>query len=208
MQDHYEAYWNRDNPPPNDDPLAETRAALLFELMDKLATPPQIFIDIGCGSGWLVGSAQSRGMEATGLDISKAVIERAQALYPEATFKQAELGRDPLPVEPATFDIASSFEVIEHLLDPAALISAMRDVLRTGGHAAITTPYHGVAKNIAIALKGFDKHYAVTGDHIRFFSDRALRSLLESNGFRVVETKHFGRAPLIWAGVLFWAQKI
>ena len=131
----------------------------------------------------------------------------ARRQYPEATFQQMEFGIDSPPVDAGTFDVAASFEVIEHLMDPAALIRSMHQALRPGGYAALTTPYHGLVKNLAIAVKGFDKHYSVTGDHIRFFSDNALRRMFTSNGFDVVEVRHFGRAPLLWAGSFVWARK-
>lgn len=207
MREYYDGYWNRDEPPPTHDPLAETRAKILFNLVDALDPAPNSFLDVGCGEGWLVGRAQSKGMESMGIDISPAIIERAREHYPEAKFDVQEIGMGTWPVESEALDVASSFEVIEHLMDPTELIIGMRDALRVGGYAAITTPYHGLIKNIAIALRGFDKHYSVTGDHIRFFSDQALRQLLESNGFKVEKLIHYGRAPFLWAGVLAWAEK-
>jgi hypothetical protein len=71
----------------------------------------------------------------------------------------------------------------------------------------LTTPYHGRAKNVALALLCFDKHFAVNGDHIRFYTDAALRSSLERAGFVVERVRHFGRFWPLSAGVFVSARK-
>lgn len=207
MREHYEAYWNRENPPPVTDPLAGTRATLLFEKVESLGLEGGRFLDVGCGDGWLVGQAQSRGFAAEGMDLSQAVVDLAKARYPASTFWRSGVDDRPWPVAPASFDVVSSFEVVEHLLDPSALIAGMRAALKPGGHMAMTTPYHGLVKNVAIAVLGFDRHFSVTGDHIRFFSDAALKHLVEGHGFHVEELLHYGRAPFVWSGVMVWASR-
>ena len=62
-------------------------------------------------------------------------------------------------------------------------------------------------KNAVLSLIAFDRHFAVEGDHIRFFSDRSLRRLLVETGFNVERIIHFGRFSPFWAGVFVWARK-
>jgi 2-polyprenyl-6-hydroxyphenyl methylase/3-demethylubiquinone-9 3-methyltransferase len=81
------------------------------------------------------------------------------------------------------------------------------EALRPGGLFALTTPYHGLVKNVALALHGFDRHFAIEGDHIRFFSDRALTRLAESTGFTVCGIRHFGRFAPVWAGTFVWMER-
>ena len=57
------------------------------------------------------------------------------------------------------------------------------------------------------SLVAFDHHFAPEGDHIRFFTDAALRQLLLSNGFEVERIRHIGRFAPLWAGVFVWARK-
>jgi len=97
--------------------------------------------------------------------------------------------------------------VVEHLLQPRALVEGARQALRAGGHLALSTPYHGRLKNVVVSLAAFDHHFATEGDHIRFFSDGALRRLLETCGFEVEWIRHFGRFAPLWAGVFVWARK-
>ena len=207
MQKHYEAYWDRDNPPPLDDPLAGKRAEIFWGLVSQLPSRPTSFLDAGCGSGWLAASATERGLDAVGMDIAGNAISIAQRQYPGTRYLEHSLEEIPWPLEPASIDVVTSFEVIEHLLEPELLVKGMQEVLRPGGYAAITTPYHGRLKNVAISLINFDHHFNVVGDHIRFFSDKSLASLLQSHGFSVEKFVHFGRVPGLWAGTFVWARK-
>lgn len=205
-KDLYEEYWRRESPPPLADPLAPTRRRILWSLTGDDGAGRRL-LDCGSGDGGLVGEAAARGFEAVGLEIAEGALERARAAYPDARFVRHAIEDRPWPVAPASFDYVVSFEVIEHLLRPADLLAGAYDALKPGGHLALTTPYHGLLKNLAIAVLAFDRHYDVEGDHIRFFSDRALERLLVENGFVVERKIHFGRFRGLWAGVFVWARK-
>jgi 2-polyprenyl-3-methyl-5-hydroxy-6-metoxy-1,4-benzoquinol methylase len=204
LQDYYEEYWARDELTPLADPLTPTRIALLRM---QLGQQDRRILDVGCGSGTLVGELGSHGFDAIGLDISQGAVELASRLQPSARFVRHSAEDLPWPVDPASQDVIVAFEVIEHLLRPRALIEGASQALRRGGHVALSTPYHGVLKNIVLSLVAFDGHFAPEGDHIRFFTDRALIRLLNSNGFDVERIRHFGRFAPLWAGVFVWARK-
>jgi 2-polyprenyl-3-methyl-5-hydroxy-6-metoxy-1,4-benzoquinol methylase len=204
MHSYYEEYWHRTDPSPLKDPLTSTRIALLRKQLGK---GDHRILDAGCGAGTVVGELARIGYEATGFDISQHVVELASERNPSARFFRHSAEELPWPVEPNSQDLVVAFEVIEHLLRPRALIAGARDALRRGGHIALSTPYHGVLKNLVISLFAFDHHFAPEGDHARFFTDSALRQLLTSNGFEVESVRHFGRYAPLWAGVFFWARK-
>ncbi len=208
MKEYYEKYWQRPDTYAEGDPLAEIRANALWNAVVATGNSMNRFLDMGCGEGNLVAQALELGYEATGIDISEEAVSRAKQRHPEATFVAQSVEQRPWPVTSQSLDLVASFEVIEHLLQPAELIRGSHDVLRKGGYLAITTPYHGLLKNVALSVLAFDKHFAVEGDHIRFFSDAALRRLLVNNGFKVLKIEHFGRFPGVWAVVFVWAQKI
>jgi hypothetical protein len=98
--------------------------------------------------------------------------------------------------------------VIEHMVRPRQLLLGARDALKPGGHLAITTPYHGRVKNLALVLAAFDSHFDVEGDHVRFFSDRALEHLLCDAGFAIECKVHFGRVEWLSAGTFVWAKRL
>lgn len=205
-RDYYEAYWSRPGLPTDADPFAATRLRLLRE-----ALPPDPaglrLLDVGAGLGDLVGALRRDGVDASGMDVSERAVALASERNEGCRFVRHSAEELPWPVEPGSLDAVVAFEVIEHLLRPRRLLEGAREALAPGGHLALTTPYHGLIKNLALAALAFDRHFAVEGDHIRFFSDRALRRLLDEAGFSVERTRHFGRAPGLWAGVFVWARR-
>lgn len=211
MTDHapqramYERYWEQDAPPLHD-ALAPERRRILWSLAGHDGGG-RTLVDVGAGDGSLVADATDRGYEASGLEISATAIAHAAATHPNARLIQHAVEQRPWPIAAGTADVVVSFEVIEHLLVPRDLASGAFAALRPAGHLALTTPYHGLVKNLALAIAGFDRHFDPIGEHIRFFTDRSLRRLLVEEGFEVERIVHYGRAPLIWAGSFVWARR-
>ena len=202
---YYEEYWSRPQPPPLDDPLAPVRLRLLRESL--AGTRPARVLDAGSGPGDVVAALAADGHDAVGMDVSAQAVDRARERHPGHEFVVHSAEELPWPVEPGTFDAVVAFEVIEHLLRPRRLLEGAAQALRPGGHLALTTPYHGLLKNVAVALVAFERHFAVEGDHVRFFTDRALRRVLEDTGFVTLRMEHFGRTWGLWAGVFVWARR-
>jgi 2-polyprenyl-3-methyl-5-hydroxy-6-metoxy-1,4-benzoquinol methylase len=200
----YEDYWTEAAPSPLTDPRTPSRWEFLWKHVDsgKLR-----LLDCGAGDGGLVAEARARGHAAVGLEVSTAAIARAHESYPGIDLRLHSVEDLPWPVEPNEWDVVVSFEVIEHLLEPRALLQGARAALAPGGALFVSTPYHGRMKNLALAALRFETHFAVDGDHIRFFTDRALRGLLEGTGFEVVQLAHVGRVWPVWANTVIWATK-
>ncbi len=205
VRDYYEAYWRRDELAVYADPLAKRRLALLRE--DVVRSGARRVLDVGCGEGGVVSALHGDGLDALGMDVSAAAVARATATHPACRFVRHGVEELPWPVEPGSLDLVASFEVIEHLLQPNLLLEGARDALAPGGRLALTTPYHGRAKNVVLALTAFDRHFAVDGDHIRFFTDAALRASFERAGFAIERICHFGRFWPLWAGVYVLGRK-
>jgi SAM-dependent methyltransferase len=201
----YDRYWANECPPPLRDGLAPTRRRILWSLIDPIGDG--VFLDCGSGNGALVAEASQRGLESTGLEVAPLAIEQAQRAHPDCQFIEHSVEVRPWPIPPGSVDYVVSFEVIEHLVLPQELISGAFECLRSGGYLALTTPYHGLLKNLAIALTGFENHFDVAGEHLRFFTDRSLRRILEGAGFEIECLLHFGRIWGLWAGTFVWARK-
>jgi ubiquinone/menaquinone biosynthesis C-methylase UbiE len=98
-------------------------------------------LEAGCGTG--IEAANLRrlapGISIHGVDISSVALADA-AGRPDAgaLFYQAALER--LPFGNAVFDYITSHEVIEHVEDPATVLSEIFRVLKPGGAVAIATP--------------------------------------------------------------------
>lgn len=170
-----------------------------------------IVVDLGCGNGSLLGHLQDFGFQLYGFDSSVSGLAQARNAYPEITFIQADLT--------STFsthwlagrcDAIVSTEVIEHVFLPRLLAANCYRLLKPGGKLIISTPYHGYAKNLILALTGkLDSHFTALWDygHIKFWSKRTLRKLLEEAGFVIEAFRGLGRLPFLWKTMIVLAKK-
>lgn len=98
-------------------------------------------LDFGCGSGYGSAEIATDANAVVGVDVSAEAIAQAQASFsaPRLSFNQVEAERS-LPFADHSFDTVLSFQVIEHVADPAHYLGEIRRVLRPGGHLVLTTP--------------------------------------------------------------------
>ena len=165
--------------------------------------------EIGCGNGDMAGWLREQGVDVTAIDYSEVVIERARRLHPEL---RLEVGSayDALQERYGTFPLVLGFEVIEHLFQPRIFARNCFELLEPGGLAVISTPYHGYAKNLALALFGrMDAHFTALwdGGHIKFWSVETLGALLEEAGFAEIEFRRVGRIPPLAKSMIAIARK-
>jgi O-antigen biosynthesis protein len=144
--------------------------------------PVDSALDLGCGDGRL--AAELRAGELTLADVSAVALARAARRVPEAT--HVELAPDaPLPFADSSFDLVLCAETLEHVRDVQLLLSEARRVLSPSGVLAVTTPAHGRATGLAIAMGGFESRFDPLSPHLRFLTRRSLRELLDGMGFEV-----------------------
>ena len=108
------------------------------------------------------------------------------------------------------FDTVICMEVVEHLFDPHLLVQTANEALRDGGHAIISTPYHGYLKNLALSVVDkwdFHHHPLRVGGHIKFWSKPTLKALFEKGGFKAVSFHGAGRLPYLWNSMVWVFQK-
>jgi 2-polyprenyl-3-methyl-5-hydroxy-6-metoxy-1,4-benzoquinol methylase len=162
-------------------------------------------LDLGCGNGCLANLLAQQGYEVVGVEESASGVDIAQKTFPDCQFIQGSIYDLPSSITNNTFDVVISVEVIEHLYYPRELARAAEKCLRPGGRLILTTPYNGYLKNIAISVAGkMDKHVTALwdGGHIKFFSVKTLRTLLETEGFNDIQFQFAGRAPFLWKAML------
>jgi 2-polyprenyl-6-hydroxyphenyl methylase/3-demethylubiquinone-9 3-methyltransferase len=137
------------------------------------------------------------GFEVVGIDPSSSGIGIASRSFPSVRFFERS-AYDDLRAEFGEFDAVVSLEVVEHCYAPRAYAKTVFSLLRPGGTALISTPFHGYWKNLALALSGhFDAHWSPLwdGGHIKFWSEKTLRSLLDEVGFAHIGFHRIGRIP-------------
>ncbi len=168
-------------------------------------------LEVGCGDGAFTRDLARFSRQVTALDLSAAQIQQNARAYPDIQFQQHDLA-DPLPFPPDHFAVIWCSEVLEHLFDPAFAVREMHRVLAPGGRLLVTVPYHGLGKNLLIALLKWDAHFAPNNPHLRFFTKNTLRAVVAGAGFAriVLQTCGMGkpvRDLFIPTNILLTAEK-
>jgi 2-polyprenyl-6-hydroxyphenyl methylase/3-demethylubiquinone-9 3-methyltransferase len=181
----------------------------LKKIIDAEAPADRRIFEVGCGNGTIAGKLSQQGFSVTGIDPSSSGIAVARAAFPGCTFCEGS-AYDDLAARYGTFPLVISLEVVEHCFWPRKYATAIFDLLQPGGVAVISTPYHGYLKNLALALTGkFDDHWSPLwdGGHIKFWSQKTLRKLLEAAGFSSVEFVRVGRISPLAKSMIAVARK-
>jgi 2-polyprenyl-6-hydroxyphenyl methylase / 3-demethylubiquinone-9 3-methyltransferase len=99
-------------------------------------------LDIGCGGGLLCEALQDLGGQVTGIDLAPSMLETARlhaaerGIVIDYRLVQAEA---LAAAEPASFDVITCMEMVEHVPDPSAIVAAIGTLLRPGGAAFLST---------------------------------------------------------------------
>lgn len=184
MQTLYSTTYRPPKPPP--DYLRDVRIVALdvyswITAHTRLRGNGRTVLDIGCAAGMSLRPFALQGWRAVGLDPGADWVE----------YGCREFGLDlrtdfytdrSLPGE--KFDLVLYSHVIEHVLDPAPVLAAIRDHLTDDGYLFVGTP-----NVLAPKRKLYPGLFG--GDHVRLFSARTLKAYLQRQGFRVVAIETF-----------------
>jgi 2-polyprenyl-3-methyl-5-hydroxy-6-metoxy-1,4-benzoquinol methylase len=180
-------YWNRVVFPASEGARRQKifvpRADRLLQICARLGVRTRNLIEIGAGFGTFCEELTSR-----------RVFERIVAVEPTphlaATCRERGLNVIEQPIEHVRlaererFDVAVSFEVIEHLFSPASFLTGIAGAIQPDGLLVLTCP-NG---------KGFDVETlgplsnTVDHEHLNYFHPASLAALLDRCGFETIES--------------------
>ena len=99
-------------------------------------------LDIGCGGGILSESMARLGAEVTGIDLAEKPLKVAQLHALDAGISvdyQAVPAEDLAQMTPASFDVVTCMEMLEHVPDPASTVQACATLVKPGGRVFFST---------------------------------------------------------------------
>ena len=101
-------------------------------------------LDTGCGTGYGSRHLAEAAQCVVGIDNDRAAIAYAKSKFSASNTQYFVADCQCLPFADGTFDVVTSFELIEHLPDARAHLAEVRRVLRPGGVLVVSTPNHDV----------------------------------------------------------------
>lgn len=160
-------------------------------------------LDIGCGGGLLSEPMARLGAEVVGADAAPRNIPVAQVhaqasgLAIDYRFTTAE----DLAAAGEQFDVVLNMEVVEHVSDPLAYLTACHDLLKSGGIMLCSTLNRN-PKSYLMAIIGAEwvMRWLPKGTHdwAKFITPDELYDLINRAGLTPVDRKGMVFNPISW----------
>ena len=125
-------------------------------------------LDVGCSTGIFLSQLPKR-FTSTGVELSKAACEKAQADLPEASILNGAI--DDIELGNSFFDAITMWDVIEHLPSPTKTLISLQQSLAPNGHIFIVTPNY---KGLMSKLMKRKWPHLIRG-HIYYFDEKTIK---------------------------------
>jgi 2-polyprenyl-3-methyl-5-hydroxy-6-metoxy-1,4-benzoquinol methylase len=145
-------------------------------------------LEVGSGGGHVLRMFPRARL--TALDVSDIYLENARrnlAGY-DARFVKGEV--DKLDLEPESFDRVICTEVLEHTIDPPAILAAMARLLRDNGVAVITVPNDPFITSVKAFIRRSPARWLL-GDSMNWGGDTFHLHQWRPDDFERLLTAHF-----------------
>ena len=141
------------------------------------------YLDVGRGSGGMLGVARALGWKVAGIEMDEAAAAKARRFTGELHVGDV-LGA---PFASSSFDVVTAFHVLEHLTDPVTALRRMLDWLAPGGLLIVEVPNAGGlgARLFGRAWSGLE-----LPRHLSHFTPATLERAVRMAGGRVIGCRH------------------
>ena len=123
-------------------PLHEINPLRLGYISERVKLAGCRALDVGCGGGLLCEAMTAAGAEVTGIDMGETALSVAKMHLHESgqSVDYRQITAEALAdAEPASFDVVTCLEMLEHVPRPAEVVAACRRLVRPGGAVFFST---------------------------------------------------------------------
>ena len=184
-------------------PLHEINPLRLDWLDGLVPISGKTVLDVGCGGGILSDAMARKGADVLGIDLAERALKVAQLHALEASTKNVQyraVSVETLAVEqPASFDVVTCMEMLEHVPDPASVVKACAELAKPGGWIFFST-IHRSPKAFLFAILGAEYVLRMlprgTHEYQKFIRPSELAAYCRSAGLDVQSTRGLQYNPL------------
>jgi 2-polyprenyl-6-hydroxyphenyl methylase / 3-demethylubiquinone-9 3-methyltransferase len=150
-------------------------------------------LDVGCGGGILAESMAAQGARVTGIDLSEKAlgVAKLHGLESGVQVGYRLVSAEALAMEaPASFDVVTCMEMLEHVPDPAAIVAACATLAKPGATLLFSTLNRN-PKSYLFAILGAEYVLRLlprgTHDWSKFLRPAELASFARQSGLELAE---------------------
>jgi 2-polyprenyl-3-methyl-5-hydroxy-6-metoxy-1,4-benzoquinol methylase len=180
-------------PAPAPSILEKYRVEEINRALLSLIGRPRTVLDVGCGVGLNGAAAKRTGARVTGIEIVPRSIERAKKVLDEVL--SADITSDAAisaALGNRRFDVIMFADVLEHTVDPRAVLERFLPYLEEDGHVLVSLP-NIAAWPVRLGLLAGRFEYQPSGilddSHLRFFTRDSAVKLCEKAGLEVLSVE-------------------
>jgi 2-polyprenyl-6-hydroxyphenyl methylase/3-demethylubiquinone-9 3-methyltransferase len=159
-------------------------------------------LDVGCGGGILSEALAGAGATVTGIDLADKSLSVAK-LHLLESGKQVEYRKVAVEVlaeeRPASYDVVTCMEMLEHVPDPAAVVAACAKLVKPNGHVFFSTLNRN-PKSYLFAIIGAEYVLNLlprgTHDYAKFIKPSELAQWCRNAGLNVGDVTGMSYNPL------------
>lgn len=163
----------------------------------------KVVLDVGCGGGILSDSMARKGAQVTGIDLSTKALRVAQLHALEANTANVsyrEISAEALALEqPEQFDVVTCMEMLEHVPNPASVVSACYELVKPGGWVFFSTINRN-PKAFLFAIVGAEYLLQMlpkgTHEYAKLIRPSELAAFCRAAGLELMRTKGLEYNPL------------
>jgi SAM-dependent methyltransferase len=163
------------------------------DIVDDLAPHPEVrVLEIGCGTGatGALAKATCRVSRYVGIEIDAAAAAQARLVLDEVV--EGNIEQLTMPFAPQSFDVFVLSEVLEHLIDPWAVLKKLGPLLAPRGVLYASSPnvaHFAVLRMLMRNRWDYSDHGRMDWTHLRWFTPQTYREMIEAAGFRTIWMK-------------------
>ena len=183
-------------------PLHEINPLRLAWIDGLAALAGKHVLDVGCGGGILAEAMAQKGAAVTGIDLAEKSLKVAELHRLESGVEvqyECISAEDLAARAPATFDVVTCMEMLEHVPDPASVVRACATLVKPGGHVFFSTINRN-PKSYLFAVLGAEYILNLlprgTHDYMKFIKPSELSRFCRAAGLEVRELTGMHYNPL------------
>ncbi len=165
-----------------------------YRWMRELARvePHHRVLDVATGPGFIALMFAEWARYVVGVDLTRALLERAQARRREqgvenAGFVEGEVGA--LPVRSGGFDVVTCHKAFHHFPEPERALAEMHRALRPGGRLVLGDTLSSEDPEKSELHNRLERMRDPS--HVRMYPLSELRAMIEGAGFRIERVEEF-----------------
>ena len=160
-------------------------------------------LDVGCGGGILTDAMARSGADAMGIDLATKSLRVAQlhaleAQTPRVQYREVS-AEDLAAEQPASFDVVTCMEMLEHVPDPVSIVRACSALVKPGGWVFFSTLNRN-PKSFLFAIVGAEYVLNLlpkgTHEYAKFLRPSELAAFCREAGLSIDQSRGMEYNPL------------